>query len=200
MISKLANACAKSLHIRDEAAEDDWFAVMTEVAMSYPIDVSKAAIEKWRATNKWWPTEKDLRDLCEGLAAPRRSLRQELMLAKERLEDQEERFRTAKPLPGYDSAISTFREEMREALGPHRQTYLCHCSIIFENGVAYVRSPVSVHTLKRFGRDVIMRTGIEPVFDPSIKFHPCTCAMTDADRSSAAEHLREVAAILGKLA
>lgn len=64
---------------KDDVKEAPYVEALCRMAWEYPIDVVRIACRKWRTTagGRWWPEEKDLRDLCDDLVKPRKDLRDE---------------------------------------------------------------------------------------------------------------------------
>lgn len=75
-LARLCVACARPPNLDDDG-EELWVMSMGETLMEYLLDCVIAAIKDWRATQKWWPSESDLRKLCELHSADRRRIREE---------------------------------------------------------------------------------------------------------------------------
>lgn len=145
---------------------------LIEALKLYPIDVVQLACVAWRQVpghGKWWPTEQDLRALCERFYGPRRGL-----LNKARLLLQDLRIREAEANRANDASYfagekhQRFKAEMAKRLLPDQVRAYFNPSHIKYVGAdqILVRTLVAEAVLRREGADVLDRLGLTLHFAP----------------------------------
>lgn len=155
----------------DDETAAVYFDTLQEAMHDFPIDVVEEACIAWRKHGKpdwaesreYWPSEGELRGICERLFKPRRDLRfkaGELLRHLEAEEEQAERARQPSPFAG--DAHRAFREAMRKRLAPHRfAAYFNPTHILFMGARdILVRSKIAAIVLNEEGADIVAQFGL----------------------------------------
>lgn len=85
-LAVITAVCAKPADF-DDAKVVLWSERLKRVMAEYPAAISLTAINEWPKSpnGKWWPTENELRELCEGLMAFRKALERALNFERDRM-------------------------------------------------------------------------------------------------------------------
>lgn len=137
---------------------------LIKACRDYPIDVVEEACTHWRKIpdrGKWWPTEQDLRALCQQIARPRMRLLHEARSLLRSLVANEQADAN-KPSPFAGGLQVAFREEMRKRLADHRfRAYFNPSHILFQGERdILVRTKVAEAVLNDEGADLVKQHGL----------------------------------------
>lgn len=137
----------------------------------YPLDVVQSACAEWRKVpdhGKWWPTEQDIRALCEKLFQPRRTLFNKARVLLQDLRAREDDARRNKTSAFAGRQQEQFRDEMRRRLSPARfEAYFHPAYVLFHAADAIIVSNMTAErVLNEEGGDVLKRLGLRVIYDP----------------------------------
>lgn len=175
-LMRLISATRRPAWMDDETAAV-YFDTVQEAMHDFPIDCVEEACIAWRRNGKpgypdsrdFWPSEGELRGVCEKLFEPRRSLRNKALLLLQHLEAEEERAdRARRPSPFAGDAGREFKETMRKRMRPQRFEAYFHSSQIKFAGETeiLVRTIAAENALRSTGGDVLDRLGLTVRYDP----------------------------------
>lgn len=150
-----------------------WERGLREAMTSYPIDVVRVACKRWRMipdNGKWWPTEQDLRQQCEIIFRPRKSLFNKARLLLNELRERERASadrREKSTFATAGDASRQFREAMRKRMTPRRhETYFDPSEVMYGSAQIWTRSETARRVLSEEGRDLAQHFGVEIFYRP----------------------------------
>lgn len=143
---------------------------LNEALKDYPIDVVQLACKRWRMVpnhGKWWPTEQDLRQQCELIFAPRKTLFNKARMLLQDLRSREADERARQPSPFAGDKERQFRNEMRKRFTPERfNAYFEPHQMMFSEREIWVRTQTAERVLTEEGGDLLRVLGLRVRYQP----------------------------------
>lgn len=198
-VKELTAATSRPPWMDDEVAIT-YDAALNEALKDYPIDVVQLACKRWRMVpqhGKWWPTEQDLRQQCEMLFQPRRSLFNKARALLQNLRIREDEQRRTKTSAFAGRKQDRFRELMRQRMSPSRHEAYFHYAYLMFSGEdeLIVSNRCAESVLTEEGGDLLRDLGLRVVFDPK----PFANVRRPTHEDDTPEERAEVAAKLRRL-
>lgn len=163
-LAVITAVCAKPADF-DDAKVVLWSERLKRVLAEYPAAIALTAINQWprTASGKWWPTENELRELCEGMMMFRRMLERELNTSRERVLNPPPE---PKPFddgfaPAPRGATAAYVQEL-QAIDPTRaDSYLSEAR--FTDDRIGVLQPLAAFALERAAPGLLAKHGVRIV-------------------------------------
>lgn len=204
-LMRLISATRRPGWMDDETAAV-YFDTVQEAMHDFPIDVVEEACIAWRKHGKpgwpesrdFWPSEGELRGLCEKLFAPRAALKNKALLLLQHLEAEEEAAERARqPSPFAGDRGRAFKEGMRQRMTPARFAAYFHSAYLMfaAEDTIIVSSQGAQFVLSEEGSDLLAKYGMRIVYDPK----PFVNVRRPTYDDDTAEERAEVAAKLHRL-
>lgn len=168
-LASLKSATSRPIWM-DNSDAINWEETIATAMADYPTDVVLSACKAWRQVpqhGKWWPTEQDLRQQCEAIFFPRKSLFNRARVLLQELRTRE------LPAPTVASAFAgdkaqKFHAGMRQKMLERTFNAYFHPShIAFRGDEIIVRSRTAARELRERGEGLLRQLGLRVRFDQS---------------------------------
>ena len=176
--------------------------VVQEAMHDYPVDIVEEACVSWRKgeSGEWWPSEKELRRVCDKLFEPRRALRNKALALLDDLEASEQAAARASPFAGDKARV--FIAEMRKRLSPARFDAYFHISQIGHTDHEIItRTKAGETVMRTIGGDLLEQLGLRLRYDHRAfarVYEPTWEDDTPEDRAEVARKLNRLKEALRK--
>lgn len=149
----------------------NWEKTLADAMADYPTDVVVSACKAWRQIpqhGKWWPTEQDLRQQCETIFFPRKSLfnRARMLLQDLRAKETQSAYQETDHSVFAGDKCKSFRNQMRKRMRERTFNAYFHPShILYGEDLIWVRSKTAERVMRERGEDILQELGIRVEFN-----------------------------------